>query len=72
MEIEDDIELAHVAVVFVHLLDVAVNNLEGDELVVGRVGGSNEEEGGVAAVDYFCVYIVTMLERCSEVGEKGS
>lgn len=57
MEIEDDVELADVAVVFVHLLDVAVHDFKGDEFVVRGVGGGDEEEGGVAAVDYFGVCI---------------
>lgn len=30
-----------------------MDDFEGDELVVGRVGGGDEEEGGVAAVDDF-------------------
>lgn len=51
LEVEDDVELADVAVVLVHLLDVAVDNLEGDELIVGRVAAGNEEERGVATVD---------------------
>jgi hypothetical protein len=34
LEIEDDVQLADVAIVFVHLLDEAVDDLEGDELVV--------------------------------------
>ena len=55
LEVEDDVEFADIAVVFVHLLDVAVHDFEGDELVVGRIGGGDEEEGGVAAVDYFGV-----------------
>lgn len=29
LEVEDDVELAHVAVVLIHLLDVAVHDLEG-------------------------------------------
>src|SRR5205085_536967 len=39
LEIEDDIKFADVAVVFVHLLDKAVHDLEGDQLVVG--GGAS-------------------------------
>ena len=61
MEVEDDVEFADVAVVFVHLLDVAVHDFEGDEFVVGGVGGGDEEEGGVAAVYYFGVCVVGML-----------
>jgi hypothetical protein len=55
LEIEDDIQLANVAVVFVHLLDIAVDDLEGDQLVVGVVGSGNEEERGIAAVHDFGV-----------------
>jgi hypothetical protein len=50
LEIEDDVQLADVAVVLVHLLDIAVDNLEGEQLVVGRVAAGDEEEGGVSAV----------------------
>jgi hypothetical protein len=55
LEVEDDVQLAHVAVVFVHLLDIAVDDLEGDQLIVGVVGSGDEEKRGVAAVDDFCV-----------------
>jgi hypothetical protein len=50
LEVEDDVELADVAVVLVHLLDVAVDNLERDQLVVGRVAAGDEEERGIAAI----------------------
>ena len=53
LEIEDNIQLANVAVVFVHLLYVTMYDFEGDEFIVGGVGGGDEEEGGVAAVDDF-------------------
>ena len=57
LEVEDDVQLADVAVVLVHLLDVAVHDFQRQEFVVGGVGGGDEEEGGVAAVDdlRFCV-----------------
>lgn len=55
LEIEDDVQLADVAVVFVHLLDVAVHDLEGDEFVVFGVATGDEEEGGVATVDDLCI-----------------
>lgn len=51
LEVEDDIELADVAVVLVHLFDVSVNGLEGDQLVVGRAASGDEEEGGITTVD---------------------
>lgn len=44
LEVEDDVELADVAVVLVHLLDVAMDNLEGDQLIVGGVAAGDEEE----------------------------
>ena len=52
---EDDIKLADVAVVLVHLFDVAVNDLEADQFIV--VGGAtgDEEQGGISTVDNFCV-----------------
>jgi hypothetical protein len=50
LEVEDDVELAHVAVVFVHLLDVAVDNFERDQLVVRGVAAGDEEERSIAAI----------------------
>jgi hypothetical protein len=35
--------------------DIAVDDLEGDQLIVGVVGSGDEEKRGVAAVDDFCV-----------------
>lgn len=55
LEVEDDVQLADVAVVLVHLLDIAVDDLERDQLIVGVVGSGDEEERGIAAVDDFCV-----------------
>jgi hypothetical protein len=55
LEIENDIELADVAVVLVHLFDVSVNGLEGDQLVVGRAASGDEKEGGITTVDDFGV-----------------
>ena len=50
LEVEDDVELAHVAVVLVHLLDVAMDDLEGDQLIVSRVAAGDEEERGISAI----------------------
>lgn len=55
LEIEDDVQLAHVAVVLVHLLDIAMHDLEGDQFIVGGVTAGDEEEGGISAVDDLCV-----------------
>ena len=35
LEVEDDVQLAHVAVIFIHLLHVAMYDLQCDELVIG-------------------------------------
>ena len=35
LEVEDDIQLAHIPVVLVHLLDISMDDLKGDEFVVG-------------------------------------
>jgi len=51
LEVEDDVELAHVAVVLVHLLDVAVDDFERNQLIIGGVASGDEEERSVAAVD---------------------
>ena len=59
MKVEDDVQLANVAIVLVHLLNVAMHNFEGYELIIGVVGGCDEEEGGVAAVNYLGVYKVS-------------
>lgn len=51
LEIEDDVQLADIPIVFVHLFDVAVDDLEGDELVVSGVAAGDEEKRGVSAVN---------------------
>jgi hypothetical protein len=38
------------------LFDVAVHDLQADELVVGGSASGNEEEGGVTTVDYFLIW----------------
>ena len=55
LEVEDDVQLADVAVVFVHLLYIAVYNLEGDELIVGGIGGGDEEQRCISTVHDFGV-----------------
>lgn len=55
MKVEDDIQLAHVSIIFVHLLDVAVDDFEGDEFVVGGSTAGDEKEGCITAIHYFAV-----------------
>lgn len=51
LEIEYNVQLAHVSIVFVHLLDITMNDLEGDQFVISRIAPRNEEERGIATVD---------------------
>lgn len=67
LEVEYDVKLADVAVIFVHLLYVAVYDLEGDELIVGGIGGGNKEERSISAVNDFCVWIKRVRSRCGRV-----
>ena len=55
LEVKYDVQLAHVAVVLVHLLYVAVHNLQRDELVVVRVDPCDEEKRRIAAVYNFTI-----------------
>jgi hypothetical protein len=48
---KDDVELANVAVVFVHLLDVSVDDLERDQLVVLGGATGDEEQRGISAIN---------------------
>lgn len=58
LEVEDDVQFADVAVVLIHLLDVAVDDLERDELVICRIDPGDEEERCIAAINYFGVWLV--------------
>jgi hypothetical protein len=55
LEVEDDVELADIAIIFVHLFNVAVHNFERYKLIVGRVAPGDEEERSIAAIDNFAV-----------------
>jgi hypothetical protein len=52
---EDDVELADIAVVLVHLFDVSVDDFERDQLVIVRGATGDKEQRRVSAVDYFGV-----------------
>jgi hypothetical protein len=71
LEVEDDVQLANIAVVFVHLLDIAVDDFESDQLIVGIVGSGDEEERGIAAVHDFgvCGGTVSKSGSACEVAE---
>lgn len=51
LEVEDDVELAYVAVIFVHLLNISMHDFEGNQLVIGGGATGDEEKGGITAVD---------------------
>lgn len=44
-------QFADVAVIFVHLLNVAMHDFESDEFVIGGGAPGDEEEGCIATVD---------------------
>lgn len=44
LEVENDIKLADVAVVLVHLLDVSMHDFKSNQLIVGRGTSGDEEE----------------------------
>jgi hypothetical protein len=68
LEVEDDVELADVAVVLVHLLDIAVDDFERDQLIVGGVTTGDEEERGIAAVDDLCICKLVSLAEALPSG----
>jgi hypothetical protein len=51
LEVENDVQLADIAVILVHLLHVTVNDFEGDQLVIGRCASGDEEERGITTVN---------------------
>ena len=51
VEVEDEVELAHVAKELVEELDEEVDRLEVEQLVVGHVDAQREEEARVPPVD---------------------
>lgn len=56
LEVEDDVQLAHVAIVLVHLFHVSMNDLEGDQFIVCRGTTGDEKERCIAAIDNFGVW----------------
>jgi hypothetical protein len=55
LEVEYDVKFTDVAIVFVHLFDVAMDDFKGDQFIVFGVAASNEEEGSVTTIDDFAV-----------------
>jgi len=69
LKVEDDIELADIAVVLVHLLNVAMDNLESDQLVVCGITSGDEEERGISAVHDLCVFVLEKIAHAGTAGE---
>lgn len=44
LKVENDVKFAHIAIIFVHLLDEAMHNLQSDELVISGVYPGDEEK----------------------------
>jgi hypothetical protein len=55
LEVEYDVELANIAVILVHLLNIAMHDFEGNQFVIGGSATGDEEEGGITAVDDLAV-----------------
>eukprot|EP00443_Scrippsiella_acuminata_P110107 CAMPEP_0115598430 /NCGR_PEP_ID=MMETSP0272-20121206/13872_1 /TAXON_ID=71861 /ORGANISM="Scrippsiella trochoidea, Strain CCMP3099" /LENGTH=255 /DNA_ID=CAMNT_0003033849 /DNA_START=111 /DNA_END=876 /DNA_ORIENTATION=- len=64
VEVEDKVELAHIAKVAIQTLDEVVNRLEREKLVVVRLDASDEVEAGVALVANL---VVTPLEEVADL-----
>jgi hypothetical protein len=58
LEVENDIQFAHIAIIFVHLLDETMHNFQSDELVVSGVYPGDEEKRGVAAINDLGVFAI--------------
>lgn len=44
LEVENDVQFAHVSIILVHLFNVSVYNFECDQLVIRGIAASDEEE----------------------------
>lgn len=53
---KDNVELANIAVVLIHLLHIAVNDFECDQFIVLRGATSDEKKGGISSVYYLGIY----------------
>lgn len=57
LKVEYYVQLANIAIVFVHLFNITMNNLQCDQLVIGRVAPGDEEERSVATIDDFGICV---------------
>jgi hypothetical protein len=66
---EDNIKLAHIAIVFIHLFDVSVNNFEGDQLVIVGGAAGDEKERGISAVDDLSILVFEEVAHARSTSE---
>lgn len=69
MEIENEVELADVAEIFIEDFYEGVNQFEDDELVIILVDDGDEVETGVSFVDYFVFLVVDEIAHFGFAGD---
>lgn len=57
LKVEYDVEFTDIAVIFIHLLDITVHDLEANQLVVGSRAAGDKKERGITTVNYFLVWL---------------
>jgi hypothetical protein len=55
LEVEDDVKFADIAIVLVHLLNVSMDDLEGDQFIICRIASGDEKQRSIATIDDFAV-----------------
>lgn len=65
MEIEDEIQFAHVSKVFVERLDVSMDDFETQQFIVVRVDARDEEETRITTVNHLGVLV---FEKVAHLG----
>ena len=69
LKVKDQIQLANIPKVSIQHLDVAVDDFERNEFVIALGDARDEEEGGVAAIDYFGVFVFEKVAHSGASGE---
>jgi len=55
LKVEDDIEFANIPIVFVHLFNITMHDLESDQFIVRGSASGDEEKRSIATIDNLCV-----------------
>lgn len=61
LEIENDIQLAHISIRLVHLFHISVNYLQSQQLIVVVVYPDHKEKRRISPVNNFAVFLLTIL-----------